>query len=378
MHLDDLLPILDSLAPLRFAEDWDNVGLLVGDPAAAISRVLVTVDFTRAVADEAATFGAELVVAYHPPMFAAVKRVPHDALWAEAIRKGIALYSMHTALDVAEGGTNDVLADACGVDTASRKALRPYQGKDAVYKLVTFVPESDVERVSHALFEAGAGRIGNYTQCSFRARGTGTFFGEHGTNPAVGSSGQFERTSEIRLETVVPADKAASVVKALRATHPYEEPAFDLIHLASAVETEGVGLGRVGNVASCTADDLVARVKSKLGLARVLVARAHGKSGQRDEREKIISRVAVAAGAGGALLEDARRARADAFVTGELRHHDALEATRRGMLVVAALHSNSERAAVRVFAERLQAHLSGLSGITVRASDADADPFTIV
>jgi dinuclear metal center YbgI/SA1388 family protein len=369
MHVGALLPILDSLAPLRFAEDWDNVGLLVGDPASALSRVLVTVDFTRSVADEAAAFGAELVVAYHPPIFAAVKRVPHDALWAEAVRKGMALYSMHTALDVAEGGTNDVLADACGVDKASRKALRPH--KNAIYKLVTFVPELDVERVSHALFEAGAGRIGNYKQCSFRARGTGTFFGEHGTNPAVGSSGQFEMASELRLETVVPADKAAGAVQALRVSHPYEEPAFDLIPLASAVETKSVGLGRVGNVASCTEGDLVARVKSKFDLAHVLVARPQGK------HDKTISRVAVAAGAGDALVSDALRARADAFVTGELRHHGALEAARRGMLVVAALHSNSERAAVRVFADRLEARLSGV-GVTVRASVADADPFTVV
>ena len=372
MHLSAILPILDSLAPLHFAESWDNVGLLVGDPSAEISRILVTVDYTREVADEAAAFGAELVVAYHPPMFAPVKRAAHDALWVEAIRQGIALYSMHTALDVAKGGTNDVLADACGVDSASRKALRPHEGKDVIYKLVTFVPESDVERVSHALFEAGAGHIGNYTQCSFRAEGTGTFFGEEGTNPAVGSKGRIEMVSEIRLETVVPIGKAASVVKALRASHSYEEPAFDLVRLASAPEAASIGLGRVGNVASCTADELVARVKSALGISHVLLA---GPSGKRD---KMISRVAVAAGAGGELLSDALRARADAFVTGELRHHDALEAARRGMLVVAALHSNSERAAVRVFAERLQARLSGLSGITVRASTSDADPLAVV
>ncbi|MCL2723484.1 MAG: Nif3-like dinuclear metal center hexameric protein [Polyangiaceae bacterium] len=368
MHLDALLPILDSLAPLRFAESWDNVGLLVGDPARAISRILVTVDYTHAVAEEARAFGAELVVAYHPPMFAAVKRVPHGALWADAVRRDVGLYSMHTALDVAQGGTNDVLADACGIDKVSREALRPFAEKDAFYKLVTFVPESDVERVSRALFEAGAGRIGGYTQCSFRAPGTGTFFGEEGTNPAVGVRGKLETASEIRLETIVPVSHVTHVVKALRASHSYEEPAFDLVRLAPV--PEDVGLGRIGNVALCTGTELIARVKKTLGISHVLAA------GRRDERdEKGISRVAVAAGAGGELLSDALRAQADAFVTGELRHHDALEAARHGMLVVSALHSNSERAAVFLFAERLGARVPD---IEVRASTSDADPFTII
>jgi len=127
MLLTDVMNVLDELAPLRYAESWDNVGLLVGDPQVEIAKVLVTVDYTAAVADEAVKSGASLVVAYHPAMFAAVKRVPHDALWADAIRRGIALYSPHTALDVALGGTNDFLAASCGM--ASRAPLRPYTGK---------------------------------------------------------------------------------------------------------------------------------------------------------------------------------------------------------------------------------------------------------
>src|SRR6185295_13011228 len=165
MKLRDIVTALEELAPLRYAESWDNVGLLVGDPSADVKRVLVTVDYTRDVADEAASSKAELVVAYHPPMFAAVKRVPHDALWAEAARRGTALYSPHTALDVAKDGTNDWLADACGVSADERRALRPHAQKDAHYKLVTFVPADAVEKVSAALFDAGAGRIGAYTHC---------------------------------------------------------------------------------------------------------------------------------------------------------------------------------------------------------------------
>ncbi len=235
MKLSTVLTVLDRLAPLRYAEAWDNVGLLVGDPAAEVTRVLVTVDYVAAVADEARTVGAELVVAYHPPMFTAVKRVPHGALWADAVRRGVALYSMHTALDVALGGTNDFLADACGVLHDGRLPLRAHAGEEAP-----------------------------------------------------------------------------------------------------------IGLGRVGDVALVSLGEMVARLKLALGLDFVLVAGA---------LDTAITRVAVAAGAGGELLGDAVRAGANLFVTGELRHHDALSMLARGGNVIATLHSNSERAAVFRFAE---------------------------
>jgi len=263
MLLADVLNVLEELAPLRYAESWDNVGLLVGDPRMVIVKVLVTVDYTAAVAEEAVALGASLVVAYHPALFAAVKRVPHDALWADAVRLGIALYSPHTALDVARGGTNDHLGDACGMHAIERRPLRPHVGK--------------------------AGRA----------------------------------------------------------------------------ELEGIGLGRIG-ATSLTRAALVAQLKAQLGLSHVLVAGpVDGPSGT----------VAVAAGAGGELLEDAIGAGADVFVTGEVRHHEALSAARRGVTVIATLHSNSERAAVRAYAGRLAARLPG---VTVAASTQDRDPFTVL
>lgn len=255
MQLDALLKTLDELAPLRYAESWDNVGLLVGDPAADVTKILVTVDYSAAVAAEAKERGANLVVAYHPPMFAAVKRVPHDALWADAVRSGIALYSMHTALDVARDGTNDFLARVCGLTNV--QPIRAFAGKP--------------------------GRP----------------------------------------------------------------------------EPEGIGLGRIGDVAPTPLNALVDAVKSKLGLERVLVA---------DAASRAIKRVAVAAGAGGELLSDAIKQKADLFVTGELRHHDAM----RGCAVIATLHSNSERASVREFGGRLA---KALSNVEVLLSDKDADPF---
>jgi dinuclear metal center YbgI/SA1388 family protein len=264
MKLSDILRTLETLAPLRYAESWDNVGLIVGDPEAEIRRVLVTVDYSAAVAEEARRKEAELVVAYHPPMFAAVKRVPHEALWADAVRRGIALYSPHTALDVALRGTNDFLADACGIVTERRSPLRRFEGR------------------------------------------------------------------------------------------------------TGAVEPEGIGLGRVGDITPVPLGDLVARVKRALVLDHVLV------SGSLDAT---VSRVAVAAGAGGELLGEAARAGANVFVTGEIRHHDALAALARGVFVVAALHSNSERAAVRAYAGRLARELAD---VEVSTSEHDADPFRVV
>jgi dinuclear metal center YbgI/SA1388 family protein len=264
MKLTDVLQVLDELTPLRYAESWDNVGLLVGDPAAEIRRVLVTVDYaSELVAEEARAGEIDLVVAYHPPMFAAVKRVPHGALWADAVRRGIALYSMHTALDVADGGTNDVLADACGIAPGEgRKALRPFVSK---------VPD--------------------------------------------------------------PA---------------------------------GIGLGRAGDLVSrTTLGDLVARLKPALALGHVLVA---------GDLEAPVERVAVAAGAGGELLPDAIRAKVDVFVTGEVRHHDAIAANLQRVAVVATLHSNSERAAVRAYRGRLAPRLPG---VVVTSSERDADPFVV-
>jgi putative NIF3 family GTP cyclohydrolase 1 type 2 len=230
MLLRDILPTLEALAPLRHAESWDNVGLLAGDPAAAVERVLLTIDYTPAVAAEARRLGAQLVVAYHPPLFQAVKRLDAKSLIFQAIRDGIALYSPHTALDVAEGGTNDLLADALGL--ATRGPLQRAASKDAQYKLITFVPEAEIERVAAALFAAGAGRIGKYSACSFRTPGTGTFFGEEGAQPAVGSAGRLESVSELRLETVLPIERVEAVIAALRGACSYEEPAFDLVRLA--------------------------------------------------------------------------------------------------------------------------------------------------
>jgi dinuclear metal center YbgI/SA1388 family protein len=362
MLLRDVLRVLDAIAPLRHAETWDNVGLITGDPTSEITRALLTIDYTPAVADEAVAGRCELVVAYHPPLFEAVKRIAATSPIHRAIRDGIALYSPHTALDVAPGGTNDLLADVLGM--AERAPLKLTPPKEAACKLVTFVPEADVERVAQALFDAGAGVIGQYSECSFRSAGTGTFFGGEGTSPALGEAGKLERRPEIRLETVLPLARQEAVLEALRAAHPYEVPAFDLLRLVA--RPEGAGIGRAGTLAAKTPRAaLFERIKQRLGVSGLLVA---------GPTEGDVSRVAVCAGAGRGLLNEALAHQTELFLTGELPHHDALRAAAAGMTVVCALHSNSERAALPALKDRLEKEAPGL---TVVISREDRDPFVL-
>lgn len=360
MKLSDVLAALEALCPLGLAESWDNVGLSTGDPSQPVTRALACIDLTHDVLDEALERGAELVLAYHPPLFRPVKRLAHDDVTVRAARLGVAVFSPHTALDLAAGGTCDALAESLELKALS--PLRPHAPPAREVKLVTFVPEADVGRVSDALFAAGAGRIGNYSACSFRAHGTGTFYGEAGASPVVGEAGRLELAPEVRLETVVPREAIARVVRALREHHPYEEPAFDLVTLEGAPPAR-VGMGRVGTLAAkLDARAFVAHVKARLGLDAVLTAGARAE----------VSRVAVGPGSCGELFRDAHAAGADAYVTGELGHHHALASARLGLFVVVLRHSESERPGLA----RLAASLSATTGLPVTVSTRCRDPLS--
>ncbi|MBC7783725.1 MAG: Nif3-like dinuclear metal center hexameric protein [Burkholderiales bacterium] len=365
MELSQILCELERIAPLGDAESWDNVGLLAGDPAQDVSRAMLCIDYTRQVADEAKSAGVELVVAYHPPIFKPINRLTADGagqLMFDAIRRGVAIFSPHTALDVADGGTNDVLADIVGL--IDRSALRVADIKATQYKLVTFVPRDHIDAVANAIFDAGAGRIGDYSRCSFRSDGTGTFLGNQNTNPAVGQAGKMETADEIRIETVLPIDALTPVVTALRKAHPYEEPAFDLVLLAAP--PTGRGIGRVGKFKQPTdRQQIVSILKSALRINHVLVA---------GPTQGLANSVAICAGAGDDLLDDALASGAEVYITGEVRHHDALRAAEAGMTVICTLHSNSERVTMTKLADRLTQSLPQVAWLV---SKADRDPFEI-
>ena len=366
--VNDWTTALESIAPTALAEPWDNVGLLMGDRLATVDRVLLTIDLTPAVVAEAISQKTNLLLAYHPPLFKSIKQLP-AALW-DLARAGIAVYSPHTAWDCAAGGSNDVLADAIGLK--GTRPLRPTgsgSGRGGgTIKLVTFLPADAVDAVASALFAAGAGNIGNYAHCSFRSAGTGTFFGLEGSQPLIGQTGRLERVDEIRLEVQVAVADVQSVLTALRTSHPYQEPAFDIYPLADAHDpsASNVGQGRVGTFdPPMPFAALVDRLKSSLQISHLLIA---------GDESPPVHRVAIVAGSGGDLLTDAIAAGADLFLTGELRHHDALAATAAGMRAICTLHTHSERLSLTRLRDRL---LQVFPQSSISLSLQDREPFSI-
>jgi len=362
LPLATLLDHLDRFAPRSLAAEWDNVGLLLGDRTGSVERVMTCLTLTPESVAEAVADKAQLVVTHHPILFRAVKSLtadtPQGKMLLALARAGVAVHSPHTAFDNTRGGINDILAGRLGL--AEVKPLRPAAGPGQC-KLVVFVPEADLAKVSDAIFAAGAGQIGEYRECSFRLAGTGTFYGSDASNPAVGQKGRREEVAEVRLEAVVPEAKVEGVVAALRKAHSYEEPAFDVYALRPGLA--GAGEGRIGRLPKpTTLDDLARQVRQELRCGPVQVV---------GDVAKPVERVAVACGAAGEFLPDAVRARADGFLTGELRFHDFLAAQAAGLALVLPGHYATERIGVEALAERLAKEFPALK---VWASRRESDP----
>ena len=371
MNIANVVDVLDRIAPPAYAEDWDNVGLLVGDARRPCRRVMLCIDLTTAALVEARRAKAQLVMAYHPVIFKPLARVTAaaSAVVYDAVRAGIAVHSVHTAFDSAVGGANDALADALGM-SAPRKPLAPHSAAGG-YKVAVFVPATDLAAVSAAAFRAGAGKIGRYTECAFGVEGVGTFRPDDAARPTVGRRRRREHASEIRWEFVCPRSALATVLTAVRAAHSYEQPAIDVSELIDA--PQGVGLGRVGPLKRpVQLDTILRRVRTVCGVRRLQLAQPRGARANRK-----IATLAVGCGSCGRLFRDAVAAGADLYVTGELRHHDAAAAVAGGLTVACVGHSNSERLTLNVLARRLRAALPCLK-VFRASSRADADPFEIV
>ncbi len=372
-----LIEVMEAIAPARLAEEWDNVGLLVGDAGAGIDGpVLLTIDLNEAVAHEALEREAGAIVAYHPPIFKPVRRLTaapgeHGRVLLPLIAHGVAIHSPHTALDAAEAGVNDWLLELSvggSGSIAHRRALTPHPAVDRrqTHKLVVFVPRESVAPVRDAMSRAGAGVIGDYEKCSYMLEGRGTFFGTDATNPAVGEKGRLEEVEEVRLEMVCGAGSVGPAIEALRTAHPYEEPAFD-VHRLEPRPDPAVGPGRIGRLrAPTSAREVAARVRDTLAVPGVRVATAG---------DGVSDRVAVCPGAGAAVLEQAMAAGAGIFVTGEMRHHDVLRALDLGLSVVLAGHTNTERGYLPILADRIRQMEPGFETIV---SERDAWPFDVV
>ncbi len=355
---------LERFAPCATAAEWDNVGLLLGDPGATVSRVMTCLTVTPDVSAEAVREGAQLVVSHHPVLFRGAKKLttttPDGQTVLPLLRAGIAVYSPHTAFDNCAGGINDNLCARLGLTNVA--PLRPRDAKKQC-KLVVFVPDADLQKVSDAVFATGAGIIGQYNECSFRLAGTGTFFGTDSTNPTVGQKGRREEAPEWRLEVVVPEHLVSTAVAAMRKAHSYEEPAFDIYPLNPG--TSG-GEGRLGELPQpVTLGELAKRAKTSLSASAVQLV---------GDPARAVRTVVLACGAAGEFLSDAIQRKADVFLTGEVRFHDALTARGANVALILPGHYATERPAVEDLAARLAA---AFPDVTAWASRDERDPLQI-
>jgi len=361
---------LDRFAPRDLAADWDNVGLLLGERSAAVQRIMTCLTVTPESVAEAIAGRANLIVTHHPILFHGVKQLTdataEGRMLLALVRAGVAVYSPHTAFDNTRGGINELLArrlaltDVVPLRRAADVPTRSVGTREFV-KVVVFVPDKDLNRVADALFAAGAGRIGEYRECSFRLGGIGTFFGSDAANPTIGQKGRREEVNEWRLEAVCPANGVEAVVAAIRRAHSYEEPAFDIYPLHAP--PSGRGEGRLGVLPrSQPLSEAAAAVKAALQASAVQII---------GDLQRPVQRVAIACGAGGEMLSDAVRARADVLLTGEMRFHDYLRARAEGLALILPGHYASERCGIEELAEHLRRQFPQLH---VWASERETDP----
>ncbi len=363
--------VLETAYDPNRAEEWDAVGLVTGDPVDEVHRILLAVDPTHDVIDEAVATRADLLVTHHPLLLRPVNSVAATTPKGRAVHKlvsnQVALITAHTNADAPPGGVTDAMARALGIDEAEPIAPQP---DDPVDKLVTFVPQTDTARVIDALAAAGAGRIGAYERCAYTSPGTGTFRPAEGAKPTIGEVGAIEEVAELRVEMVVPRTRRRAVVEALRAAHPYDEAAFDVYELAA--RPGGAGSGRIGRLATPTtlgefATAVVAALPATASVARI--------AGDPDQP---VQTVALCGGAGDFLLDQVRATDADVYDTSDLRHHPASELREHGApALVDVPHWAAEWTWLPV-AERMLASALAAQGITVetRVSTIVTDPWT--
>jgi dinuclear metal center YbgI/SA1388 family protein len=360
--LSDLIRWLGDFAPLDLAESWDNVGLLLGDPGQPIHKVMTCLTVTRATATEALEAGVNLIISHHPILFRPEQKIVADRhetaeVWALA-RAGVAVYSPHTAFDNATLGINAGLARRLNLIDVG--PLRPGAAL-ARTKIVVFTPEADRAVVLAAAFEAGAGRIGHYANCSFGSPGQGTFLGDDDSHPTVGRAGSPTSVDEWRLEFVCPADRVNAVLDAIRASHSYEESAIDVYPLGNG--PSGPGSGRIGTLSSAISlVELARRIEGLLPTPAVQLV---------GDRDRSVRRVAICCGAGDEFVPDAAKLGADVLLTGEARFHRCLEAESLGLALILPGHHATERPGVEDLSVALEMAFPGLD---IWASRRETDP----
>lgn len=360
MTVREITSCLEQWAPLTYAEDFDNVGLLVGDYDQHIEGVLVAHDALEAVIDEAILNKCNLIVSFHPIIFQGIKQLTGSSYVERAVLKAvkndIAIYALHTALDVQPSGVNKGLSDALGL--TKTQVLIPSKG--ALLKLNTYVPNAHLTEIQEALFEAGAGALGNYDQCSYTSLGEGTFRPLKGSNAFVGEIGNQHKEPETQLQVVFPKHVKPDVIHALQQAHPYETVAYELSTLENV--DEQLGMGCIGNLAEPVAEEVFLRhLKKIVGTPCFRHSALLGKK---------IARVALLGGSGSFAIEAALRQQADVFITADLKYHDFFKAEKKCLLLDIG-HFESEQFTKKTIIEFLSKNFPNFAFIS---SKTDTNP----
>lgn len=316
MIIQEVINIIEDFAPTRYAEDFDNVGLLVGDAQNDVTGALITLDTLEATVEEAISKKCNLIISFHPIIFSGLKKLTGknyvERTLLKAIKNDIAIYAIHTALDNNYKGVNDMISEKLGLK--NRRILIPR--KDSIRKLVTFVPSANADAVREALFKAGAGSIGNYDNCSFNVEGKGSFRGNEDSNPVVGEKGQLHFEEEVQLGVTYPVHLESKILKSLFRSHPYEEVAYEIYELQN--ENQHLGMGMIGELENET--DTLHFLKEVKKIFKCGVIR------HSEVVKNKVKKVAVLGGSGAFAVSKAIAAGADIFLTADLKYHDFYKA----------------------------------------------------
>ncbi len=364
MLIKDITNYLEEFAPLSLQESYDNSGLLIGSSTKKVNKILITLDVTEEVINEAVNKKCELIIAHHPIIFKGIKKLTSsnvtEKLVVKAIKKDIAIYAIHTNLDNVIGGVNSILANKLGIKNTN--ILSPK--KSGLYKIICYCPIEFTKSLQNAMFNAGAGNIGNYDSCSFTSEGAGTFKPLAGSNPFVGKENRLHNEKENRIEVILPEYRLNNVINAMKNAHPYEEPAFDVYALYNT--NTMVGSGLIGELDNATP------IKEYLKTVKQILGTKYIKHNKLIDRP--VKKVAICGGSGSFLIDAAAQNKADLFITADIKYHEYFEHTET-MTIADAGHYETEHPVKELIYALLKEKFPNFA---LRISEENANPISFM
>lgn len=362
----DIFQAMEAWAPLSLAFDWDNVGLQIGSYEQSIKKVMITLDVTEAVVDEAINQEVSLIIAHHPLLFKSMKQININSVKGKIIQKclsnNISVYASHTNLDITKNGVNDVLCNKLGIEITDHLV---HLNHEKLFKFIVYTPVTHAEKVRNALSKAGAGHIGNYSHCTFQTEGNGTFKPLKEANPYIGVKDTLEMVKEVKIETIVNQSSLANVLQTMKTEHPYEEPAYDIFQMENKGET--IGLGRIGKLSKPMS------LQSFAEHTKGIFKQSHVK--MIGSPEEIINKVAVLGGSGEKYIMQAKQKGVDVYITGDVSFHHAQDALEMGISVIDAGHyiEGHMKESIQQFLEKKFGQ-----SLEIIISRTNTDPYTYI